>query len=218
MLLIPVISLLVGSYNNRDFKEKSEIIEDKKTDKGMQAYRRAKSYFDEHEITKAIEYFEKALKYGIDEKYESIAYFDLGLLYQTLKQYDKSVDNFNKSIAIDSSNDMIWFSMANSLNLAGRSEEAKKACLKAIQINPDESLSYYILGNVYLFLGDIENSIENYKKSIKLDPSFSGAYESLYTIYRAAGRENDAEELYNEAISKRLMNIKNVKERLDADE
>jgi len=82
----------------------------------------------------------------------------------------------------------------------GRSEEAIRELLTAIQIQPDHDDAYYNLGITYTGLGRINDAIEAYRAAVRLNPSSARAFNNLGTLYGRQRRMDDAVQAFLKAI------------------
>jgi len=65
----------------------------------------------------------------------------------------------------------------------GKSAEAEKLLVLAIEKDPTNHLFHYAAGTIYEDLGNHENAIAAYKKSIELKPDFWEAYFNMGALY-----------------------------------
>lgn len=67
-----------------------------------------------------------------------------------MKEYNNSIEAFNKAISINPKCDMVYYNMANVYKDMGNIEEAKKLHKKSNEINPRYAYPYNNLGNIYV--------------------------------------------------------------------
>ena len=82
----------------------------------------------------------------------------------------------------------------------GRSEEAVREILTAIQLKPDNDYAYYNLGIAYTGLGRIDDAIEAYRTAIRINPRSARAYNNLGILYGRQRQMDDAVQAFLKAI------------------
>ena len=82
--------------------------------------------------------------------------------YSIKEEHDLAIDNFNKSLQLDSSNVAAIYNLANSLYLKGELNQSVVMYLKALEIEPNSSECHFNLGTTYNDLKDYKNSIVHY--------------------------------------------------------
>lgn len=95
----------------------------------------------------------------------------------------------------------LYFSVAQSLDRHGRTEEAIGAYRKAIELKGDYAEAYNNLGNVYLRQERYEQAEEQYVSAIKADPKNAVSQLNLGACREKQGRINEAVECYRKAIA-----------------
>ena len=133
-----------------------------------------------NKLVQAVKFLEDAIKIK-PNSYD--LYLKLGLLYQHLNDFEKSILYFEKSITLEPKSvsahlnlGLIYFTL-NNKNLA------LKNYLKAIDLDPKNFLVNYNLGNYYFSIDDMENSEIYYLKSIEINPKHFYPYNNLFQIY-----------------------------------
>ncbi len=114
------------------------------------------------------------------------------------KAESKNVEAYEKTIreldAVD------WLEKGYRADIAGRSEEARDAFTRAIELKPDYATVYYTRGRAYLNLGSYRQAIGDYSKTIELRPDFVKAYYSRGLSYVGLGNYQQAVEEFTRAI------------------
>jgi len=114
----------------------------------------------------------------------AVAYSTFGWLYAMTKQYDSSLVNYNKSIALDSLS-------APSYNGRGalyyyfldQNDKALDDFNRAIKLDPNSFHAYYNRGIIYRLNGLNEKAIVDYTISLKLHPKNHLAYRDRGLSY-----------------------------------
>ena len=146
----------------------------------------------------------------IDDKFPG-TYYDIGLQYSDLLQYDKAIPEFLKALEIYDKLDMKpwWIYNYTELGYAyhntGQYKKEKKLYIKAEKDFPDESNLTWRQVILYLTLGDTSMASKyiNKYKSIYRDNSWSEAAlaRNMGWAYSQAGMQDKAEESFREAVN-----------------
>jgi adenylate cyclase len=122
-----------------------------------------------------------------------IAHALLSWTYTVTKQYDKAIEDAEKSIALgpNSADAYAWY--AHTLIMVGQSAKAISPIESALRLNPFPPSWYFLLlGVAYRVLGRYEEAIEVLKKAIDLEPRFLMAHLALGVAYVLDRREREA--------------------------
>jgi adenylate cyclase len=137
---------------------------------------------------------------ALDES-QDVPHAVLGHIYALSRQYDKAIEEGERSIALNpnSSGAYVWLGM--SLTYAGRSEEAIKMIKKGMRLSPFAP-AYFMqnLGNAYREAGRFEEAITEYKKCVKRQPNNIMGHSLLSMTYALAGRYEEAREAWSEVL------------------
>jgi len=149
-------------------------------------------------LGKAIKLCNKAI--ALDES-QDVPHAILGHIYAMMRQYDKAIEEGQRSVAINpnSADAYVWLGM--SLNYAGRPEEAIEMIKKGMRLAPF-SPAYVMqnLGNAYREAGLYEEAITEYKKCIKREPNNIMGHSLLSITYAMVGRYDEAREAWSEVL------------------
>lgn len=146
------------------------------------------SKFPQESLKLAFKFLEKA-KALLD----SIPFPQLGYLYVITGQYDKGIEECERSLAHapNSSRAHIWMAMV--LNRMGNHEEAVPYAERALRLDPLAPAWYLrTLGQTYSWVGRYEEAIAKFKKSLQQEPNDIFTHESLTIAYTWAGRLEEA--------------------------
>jgi len=123
----------------------------------------------------------------------------------------RAVDFYNQAIAIDSTDARAWGKLANAISrqawqnyidrIEGR-EKARRAAMKAIELNKNLAIGYVELGDLKLYQDfDWKGAEETYQKALSLEPENP---DILYSIggglYFATGRWKESVKLMKKCI------------------
>ena len=141
-------------------------------------------------IEKGLELTQKAL--AMDDS----LWFGYGLLsmFYTLKrEYEKSIAEGERTVALDPGGASANLMYGMSLNYGGRSEEAIPVLQKAIQLNPLGETEFFLhLGHAYRATGRFEEAVSAYKKSLQRSPNNFLAHLGLAATYSMMDRDQEA--------------------------
>ena len=114
----------------------------------------------------ALEDLNEAEKYMLET--ESSQHFaKLGIVYQSLSDFDKAFINFQKSIDLDNNNMSPLFYRAKLYSLIGEFENQRKDLLRTITFDPEDPEGYYFLALSYFKENNFFKAINYMSKSIE---------------------------------------------------
>ena len=118
-----------------------------------------------------------ALSNAHDRPYDFTAedYFHLGLQFNQQLNYEKAIENFSESIALNSS-DITYLNRGIAECRLGNYQEGIKDFDRAIEINPQYALAYYNRGVTKGALGGHDEAIQDYDRAIELDHQYVNSY------------------------------------------
>jgi eukaryotic-like serine/threonine-protein kinase len=109
---------------------------------------------------------------------------------------DQAIDAAHKAIALDPMQAAAQLSLANVLNLTGRSAEALSAVDRAIELLPSNDDAYRLRGRLLLQAGKTDEGFASLARAVALRPTYWSNHETLgFWLYRA-GRVQDAAASY----------------------
>jgi adenylate cyclase len=139
---------------------------------------------------KGIEMIQKAL--ALDDTLAE-AHAILSHLYTQKREYDKSIAEGKRAVALNPNSATAIAFYAVSLQFACRPEEAIPFFQKAIRLNPYGPLFYYRnLGGVLWMTGRYEEAVSAFKKVIQRSPNHITVHLGLAATYMRMGREQEA--------------------------
>ena len=125
----------------------------------------------------------------------------VGLSFQHLNQYKKSIDCFENAIQVNSKN----FTALNNLGISCKKlkqyKEAEANLLKAIEINPNYVNAMVNIGNVKNETYFFDDAIKYYKKAIELNNKLPLIYLNLATIYQTINKIDESKKYLIEALN-----------------
>lgn len=112
---------------------------------------------DDFEIS--LDYLNQWLNICSDEKDRGYIYKQIGIQYQCLKEYEKALDYFGKSLEIVPNSWQIMNSKATIFNILERYEEAIEICSKAIELNDG-------IAHLYMNKAEALYNLNRYKEAL----------------------------------------------------
>jgi adenylate cyclase len=141
-------------------------------------------------IEKGIELAQKAL--AVDDSLPA-AHGYLSLFYALKREYDKSIAEGERAVALEPGAAHRHVQYGISLQTGGRPEEAIQVLQKGIRLNPlGESSNFLYLGHAYRVTGRFEEAVSEYKKALHRAPDNIFAHLGLAATYIMMGREQEA--------------------------
>jgi protein O-mannosyl-transferase len=156
-------------------------------------------------LTEATQHLQTALKFHPTYKN---SYLQLGNCYNYLKQYEKSIENYNKVLALDPNDDNAHNNLGITYRDAGRYYGEEKGDLKtaisylekAYKVQPNEYETLRLLGVAYGVSGRNDKAIDFFSKALAINPDNADAIWNLANSYFYGGNQAKANELRQRAI------------------
>ena len=130
--------------------------------------------------------------------------FYKGLTYQDTDKYDKAIEQYDKSIALNPNSAQAFINRGAAKYSLDQHEDAIKDAIKdfdkAIRLNPDHASAYLNRGAAKYSLDQHVEAIKDFDKAIRLNPDNTAAYNNRgYTKY-SLGQHVEAIKDYDKAI------------------
>lgn len=88
-------------------------------------------------------------------------YYDQGIYYNNHdNQFDKALENFNKSVGLEPDNAKIWFARGVTLYNLKRYDESLESLNTALAIDPDYGAAWFLKGDIFRITGRVNESEE----------------------------------------------------------
>ena len=118
---------------------------------------------------KAIEMYQKAAEYNVNDRLLSEINTNMGRAYFKKNNFDEAIKFADIAIELNGKDDKPYVVKAEALLGDGKKEEAMETVLKAIEIKPDSFLAYNSKGLVLEKSGELEEALVAFDKAIELD-------------------------------------------------
>lgn len=148
-------------------------------------------------IEEAIEAYYKILEI---DPFNFLAYYNLGVLYSSLERWNKAIENFKFSIAVNENFSSSHFNLGYTYASLGNYKEAIESYKRALEIEPEDYSAWYNLGLSYEAINDFRNAVNAYTKSIESNTNYVNSYIARGYCYQEIGEIEHAEKDFNQAI------------------
>ncbi|KAF5437841.1 Tetratricopeptide (TPR) repeat containing protein [Candidatus Methanophagaceae archaeon] len=155
----------------------------------------------------SISYFEFAVKISENNEIKAaarknlaVAYYNRGIAYNTLKQHEKAIEDFNKALELNLKYAEAYNNRGNAYAKLKQHETAIEDYNKALELNLNDATAYCNRGTTYGELKQHEKAIEDYSKAIELNLKYTTAYNNRGNAYGKLKLYKSAIEDYSKAI------------------
>ena len=136
----------------------------------------------------------------LDKGYAS-AYNNIGTIYlEDLKEYEKSVANFQQFVTLVPDSSLGLYNLGTALKELNRYDDALQNLDRAIQLKPDYAEAYHNQGVTFGELKRYDDALVSYDRAIQLKPDYAEAYSNQGVTYNELRRYDDALVSYDRAI------------------
>jgi len=166
----------------------------------LRAYSLGSKNWNENGEIQAIPFFRQAIE--LDPNF-AMAYAYLGLVYSSLGEDSKSVENLSKAFQLrDRVTESEKFLISAQYYLAVTGEVEKGIQVRELwaQTYPRDERAHLSLGAVYGTLGQYEKAVAETRKCLALDPDETICGSNLMQFYALLNRLDEARATYQEAI------------------
>ena len=131
------------------------------------------------------------------------AYNNLGVELKNKGEFDKAIEQFEKSLKADKNYTSVYFNLGDVQYRLGNYEDAVVYLKKALTLKLNQQLHLDVLnklGRTYSAMGQAENAIDAFKEAIKVYPTAVAPYNNLGVQYIKTGRFDRAIETFEKAL------------------
>lgn len=117
---------------------------------------------------------------SVIEKYDNVAtaYYNRGVAYADIKEFDKSISDFANVIRLDSTLAGAYFSIGNSFSEKNQLDKAIESFNKAIKIDTSDARFYSNRGIAFAKIGKVNEAINDFNKVLVTDPDNAAAFSN----------------------------------------
>lgn len=134
------------------------------------------------------------------------AYNNLGVVFKNNGEYDKAIEQFEKSLRADKNYTAVYFNIGDVQYRLGNYEDAVVYLKQALtgKLTPQLHLDILNkLGRTYSARGQTESAIDAFKEAIRVYPTAVAPYNNLGVQYIKAGKFDIAVEILEKALKMR---------------
>lgn len=170
--------------------------------------------FESNDMTECFKKFSTALKYNSQNPQ---IYYRLGLINQTIKNYNEAIAQYKKAIERDAENSSYYYALSECYQGIDNVYEEKKALIECIKHDPTNTMAHYKLGLICQSQRDLTNALAYMKQALALDNNFIDAKYHLALMLELKGEKESAIALYEQILKvnpehqEALNNIKMLK-------
>jgi SpoIID/LytB domain protein len=159
---------------------------------------KASQLFQSGRLTQAAVAYEDAAKASTDS---ALGYLDAALVYRDVGDMKKSLEMFEKAVAISSSDARVQAEYGWAALRVGRLVEASRAFDIALRLRPDEPTAVLGRGRLFLDVARPDEASRVFEGLVKSDPDHTLGWLYLARAYEASGRSKDAVEAYQKSFA-----------------
>jgi tetratricopeptide (TPR) repeat protein len=130
----------------------------------------------------------------------AVEYYNLGNAYYKIKDYDKAIDFFNKSIEQDPSLLHAHYNLSLALIQQGRGAEANEILQSLLEKDPDNTAVLQIIGYSLYVQGKGEEALDVFDKILELKSNDLNALYNRGIVLWDLNRKREAEKSFRELL------------------
>jgi tetratricopeptide (TPR) repeat protein len=134
-------------------------------------------------------------------------YFDLGICYTAIDEYDKALEAFNKALELNKDYYLtkykiavVYYAMDSLETAKSRFKELRKISKDINAVNEWLRTIYRMCGRIYALQGNIDSAITNYKESMKLYRRAPTLKIELAMVYMKSGDTLEAYKWFDKSL------------------
>ena len=127
-----------------------------------------------------------------ENPYRELAWFNLAAAYQGLKLYEKAIDAYKYSIAIDEKFDYAYRNMGDAFIRLRKFRDAIESLEKVLELSKPEDVIYEAIGHCYDKLTNYAQARFYYRKASHLNQEDSKLYYKIACTYLNEGQWSNA--------------------------
>ena len=109
-----------------------------------------------------------------------------------INQLNEAIDNCDRAINLNPSNDSAWNNRGSDLYALGQYQDALDSFDRAVALKLNEKLYWTNRGNALRRLGQLENALASYSTALTIDPSNSQTKDLYNNVLQAIEHQNTA--------------------------
>ena len=153
-------------------------------------YYKAAAQFSAGQFDDAVKTYTYLLRYDSDN---SDAYFLRGSIYASEGEIGEAITDYDKAIAIDEKNYLLYIEIYDNLNSLGYTDQGLVYLNNALGVSDKSAVGKYYKGRIYYLLGQTSDAKENLQTAVDKDVVEARLY--LAKIYQDEGDYSTAQTL-----------------------
>ena len=117
---------------------------------------------------------------------------NLGSALMTRARYPEAREQFEKVVALNSTDGAGYFNLANLYIITKQAEPAQLWIERGLSRQPDSALGHFLQGSLYELTGRFKEAETSLRRSIELDPLMAKAHLALVNLYLQTKRDEQA--------------------------
>jgi tetratricopeptide (TPR) repeat protein len=188
ILLLLLASLLLFSACDSEAEKKE----------ATQFFLRGNQKFKEKENYEAIKWYNEAI---LKQPEFSDAYFNRGLVYQSLEKNEEAMADFVKAFELDSKFSAALFKQVELLQNQEKYPEAVVQAKKLVEAFPDSSAFWSLQGDILLQQSEYSQALSSYDRALVLNPQAVETLINKGVVYQELNQIDLAEATFLKALA-----------------
>lgn len=130
-----------------------------------------------NQFRQAIKLYSLILKMKLEPKIRSLVYNHRGMALFTLTEYQKGLEDFNKSIEYNEDNSRAWNNRALALRVLGKLDQSLADYDRVIEMNPRQYEGYWGRTQTFFEMKLYSQALKDCQKTVELNGDFKPARE-----------------------------------------
>ena len=151
-------------------------------------------------LKQALDSYEKALKLISDNAMRSSIFNNMGIVFDEMKQHNKALSAFNKSIELDSKNMTAYLNRGSHYAIQEQFDKAIKNFESAMKLEPNSIDPHLAKGMTYRVMSQFENALDEFGYALELEPRNAYVCFEMGVTYERLRQFDKALELYDQAL------------------
>ncbi len=152
--------------------------------------------YQSNDLEFSIQEHKRAIK--LDKK-NFQSFYSLGVVYAHLKNYEKAIEYYKKSLSIDSESSVAHNNLANVYNKVNPNE-AEYHYLKLIELSPNDAMPYINISNYYLKNTKYKKCVDVLEKALAEKIQAKELYNNLGIAYLARKNSEKSKSMFESAL------------------